>query len=32
MHAFEKKKAQYVSIDVRSPVQEYVVGGELPRL
>jgi hypothetical protein len=32
MHAFEKKKAQYVGVDARSPVQEYAVGGELPRL
>ncbi len=32
MHAFEKKKAQYVGVDAQSPVQEYAVGGELPRL
>jgi len=33
MHAFEKqKKEQYVGVDARSPVQEYAVGGELPKL
>jgi hypothetical protein len=30
MH-LKKKKAQYVGVDVQSMVQEYVVGGELPR-
>jgi hypothetical protein len=30
-YAFEKKRAQYVGVDDRSPFQEYAVGGELPR-
>ncbi len=31
MH-LKKKKEQYVGVDAQSPVQEYAVGGELPRL
>jgi len=31
MH-LKRKKEQCVGVDAQSPIQEYAVGGELPRL